>query len=127
MPTSEPRPAWLEGVTTPGEAFRRLIRHLSTELKDANQEQKVLAFREGVDRIREKIGPLTVSAEFTAGLPGREDEDVQVFVGKPGLRGTPVVAFDAAGRIWTGSVEASLGLTPEGGRVFNAFRANRHR
>lgn len=121
----EPGPVWLEEASTPAEGFRKLVDHLSADMKDASQTEKIAEFREGVEAIRTHIGPITIAGEFNASFPGRSDENVVVFVGKPGPKGTPVIAFDASDRIWTGSVEASLGVTPDGRPVFNAFRANR--
>jgi hypothetical protein len=117
---------WLQGVSAPSDGFRRLLRHLSQDLNTASQAEKITAFREGIEAIRTHVGDLTITREFEASLPGQSEENVIVFAGKPAPKGTPVVAFDEAGRIWTGSLEASLGITPEGRPVFNAFRANRH-
>lgn len=77
-----------------------------------------------MDAIRYYIGPFAIDDTFAATLPGQSVTDVQVYVGGAGPRATPIIAFASDGKVYTGSLQASIGMTPMGVPVFNAFRAN---
>jgi hypothetical protein len=118
------KPDWLGDNETPGTAFRKLVGHLGRDLKGTDQTTKLEEFRRGIDAIRANVGEITITREFMAAFPGLAARDVHVFVGKSSIKATPLIAFDATGKVWTGSVERSLGATPDGRPVFNAFKAN---
>ena len=118
-------PNWLQGATTPGVGFRRLLKRLHDEFNAAPQNEKIDAFRDGIEAIRQHVGWLTISLEMVATYPGGSVEDIVIFAGQQDLGLTPVIAFDTLGRVWTGSLEASMGTMTDGRAVFNAFRANR--
>jgi hypothetical protein len=118
------KPDWLGESETPGSAFRKLIARFGQELKGADQATKVDEFRRGIAAIQGFVGEITITREFMAAFPGVSARNIYVFVGKRGANATPLIAFDATGKIWTGSVERSLGTTPDGRPVFNAFKAN---
>jgi hypothetical protein len=118
------KPDWLGENETPGTAFRKLIAHLGQDFKGTDQKTKLDEFRRGIESIRTYVGEITITREFIAGFPGVATRNIHVFVGKRATNATPVIAFDAAGKVWTGSIERSVGTTPDGRPVFNAFKAN---
>ncbi len=117
-------PPWLVGVTTPGEGFKSLLGVLASSFVGKSKADKIVAFLEGVDAIRTFVGPFTIDDMFTATLPGLNVRDVDVYVGGPGPRATPVIAFLSDGEVRTGSLQMSIGITPAGVPVFNPFNSN---
>jgi hypothetical protein len=116
-------PPWLSGATTPGQGFKALLNHLASSCAGKLKGEKVQAFLDGVDAIRQYIGPFSIDDTFTAVLPGGKIRDVDIYVGGPGARATPMIAFLSNGEVRTGSLQASIGMTPAGTPVFNSFRS----
>ena len=118
------KPAFIGNAKSAGEAFTNLLDHIATNMKGASQAEKIKAFQEGVEAIRQYVGDFTITKVFDAANIGGGAKEFAVFVGKQGPRGTPVIAFGKNGKVYTGSLEASVGKTASGDPVFNAFKAN---
>lgn len=117
-------PLWLQGAATPGEGFRLLLTHLRDDHAGVSQAAKVAVFRDGVKMIQQYVGEFTIDDECRASFPGESANDIIVFQGGMGVEATPIIAFTADGRIYTGSNELSTGLNLDGSDVFNPHRAN---
>jgi hypothetical protein len=114
-------PLWLQS-TTPGKAFRvDLINHLAQDFAGKPQSEKILEFRVGVADINLYVGTFDVDDEFQAALPGQmaANVTVTVFVGGAGLTATPVIIFTPDGKVYLGSLQASIDVSLGGTMVFN--------
>jgi hypothetical protein len=111
-------------VTTPGQGVKALLGYLASNYAGGPKADKVQAFLDGVAAVRSHVGPFAIDDTFTATLPGLNVRDVDVYVGGPGAQATPIIAFLSNGEVRTGSLQASMGMTPAGVPVFNPFRSN---
>jgi hypothetical protein len=112
-------PSWLRS-TVPGKAFRNdLITHLTQDYGGRPQPEKIIAFRIGVADINHYVGTFAIDDEFLATLPGQKAANVTVFVGGAGLIATPIIVFAPDGKVYLGSLQASIDTTSTGTMVFN--------
>ena len=101
-----------------------LLKHIRDDYQGASQADKLAAFRDGVRMIQQFVGTFAIEDEFRASFPGLLTHDTIVFAGGHGPQATPIIAFAPDGRVYTGSLEWSIGEMATGEIVFNAFRAN---
>lgn len=74
--------------------------------------------------IQRYVEVFTIDRKIQASFHGQSGNDIIVLVGGMGPKVRPIIAFAPDGRVYTGSLQASIGEMATGEIVFNAYRAN---